>query len=408
VLVAAGQATYSTTFQEGPVHRAGDFSGITVDPVTGTSFWAANEYATAPAPNNWGTWIANFTVTGAFFAVGGAPGRVQILRTSDNSVAADFAPYGPAYTDGVNVALGDVNGDGVADIITGAADGNPHVKVYDGKALATGTFNSTNPDASLLVSFFAYGIGFNVGVNVAAGEVLKDGYADIVTGADAGNPDVRVFSGKDIANHAFDPTGNSLLAQWFPYALQFNVGANVAVGDINNDGYADIVTGATTGNPDVRVYNGKDIADRIFDPAGASQLAQFFPYGLGFGIGAFVAVGDINGDGYGDIITGATAGNSDVRIFNGKDIANHAFDSGHPEASQLGQFFAYQLEFFVGAAVAAEDFEGNGHFDILTGAAQGAPNYRVVRGNATGIEPPALNGLEGIPSDMQGGIAVGA
>jgi hypothetical protein len=49
-------------------HRAGDYSGIAVDPVDGT-FWAANEYATAalspelPISNNWGTWIANFSIT---------------------------------------------------------------------------------------------------------------------------------------------------------------------------------------------------------------------------------------------------------------------------------------------------------------------------------------------------------
>src|SRR5262249_23022532 len=55
VLVKAGTDTYFGT-------RAGDYSGITVDPVTGTSFWAANEYARFFL-SYWGTWIANFSLS---------------------------------------------------------------------------------------------------------------------------------------------------------------------------------------------------------------------------------------------------------------------------------------------------------------------------------------------------------
>ena len=56
--------------------------------------------------------------------------------------------------------------------------------------------------------------------------------------------------------------------------------------------------------------------------------------------------------------------------------------------------------------MAAADFEGTGKEDILTGASQGAPDYRVVHGDASGIEPPAV--FEGIASDFEGGITVGA
>jgi FG-GAP repeat protein len=67
---------------------------------------------------------------------------------------------------------------------------------------------------------------------------------------------------------------------WFPYALQFNVGANLAVGDVNFDGYADIVTGATAGNPHTKVHSGKDLATGAFKPEGSSLLAEWFPYAL--------------------------------------------------------------------------------------------------------------------------------
>jgi hypothetical protein len=188
--------------------------------------------------------------------------------------------------------------------------------------------------------------------------------------------------------------------------LQFNVGANVAVGDVNGDGYADVVTGATAGNPDVRVYSGQDIAHGTFDPTGKSLLAQFFAYGLNFNVGAFVAVGDTTGSGFGDVITGASAGNPDVHVYSGQAIANHTFDSNHPEASLRDQFFAYGLNFNIGAAVASADLENTGKFDILTGASAGSPHYRVVKGTATRTQPLAL--YEGLPTDLQGGITVGA
>jgi streptogramin lyase len=364
-----------------------------------------------PDGNLWFTELAGNRVGRAavkeppLFAVGGAPGRVRVYQ-ADNTLVADFQSFGLAYTGGVSVAVADVNGDGFPDLVVGATSGNPDVRVYDGRALAQGTFDSGNPDASLLADFFAYGQNFNVGANVAAGDIEHNGFADIVTGATTGNPDVHVYRGLDIAHKQFDPNGQSLVTHWFPYTLQVNVGVNVAVGDVTGDGSADVVTGASAGNPDVHVYNGQDIAHGTFAPDGQSLLAQFFPYALNFNLGAFVAVGDTTGSGFGDIITGASAGNPDVHVYSGQAIANHTFDSNHPEASLRDQFFAYGLNFNVGAAVASADLEGNGHDDIVTGASVGAPHYRVVKGNATGQEPPAL--FEGIPNDLEGGIAVGA
>ena len=83
-----------------------------------------------------------------------------------------------------------------------------------------------------------------------------------------------------------------------------------------------------------------------------------------------------------------------------------AFNNANPDASLRDQFFAYGLDFNIGVAVASADFENNGKFDILTRASAGAPHYRVVKGNATGTQPPAL--FDGIPGDLQGGICVGA
>src|SRR5262249_42480879 len=163
------------------------------------------------------------------------------------------------------------------------------------------------------------------------------------------------------------------------YALQFNVGANVAVGDLNGDGYADVITGATVGNPDVRVYSGKDITNGPFNPDGSSLLAQFFAYGINFNVGAYVATGDVNGDGFVDLLTGASVGNPDVRVYNGRSFANGTFNNNNLDASLLTQFFAYDLQFNIGVALATGDVDGDGIKDIITGASAGSPHLRVVK-----------------------------
>jgi VCBS repeat-containing protein len=96
-----------------------------------------------------------------------------------------FFAYDPLFAGGVHVAAGDVNGDGRADIVTGAgAGGGPHVKAFDGM---TGVE---------IRSFFAYDPLFAGGVQVGAGDVNGDGRADIVTGAGpGGGPHVKVFDG---------------------------------------------------------------------------------------------------------------------------------------------------------------------------------------------------------------------
>ena len=347
-----------------------------------------------------------------FFAVGGAPGRVQVHRLGDGSLVADFAPYGPSYTGGISVAVGDISGDGVPDLVTAATVGNPHVKVYDGRDLANGTFNPSNPDASLLASFFAYGLNFNVGANVAVGDISGDGFADLVTGTTAGNPQVKVYDGNAIARHTFNDFNPdaSLLASFFAYGINFNIGANVAVGDVNHDGFADLVTGATAGNPQVKVYDGKAIARHTLSDANpdASLLASFFAFGLQYDLGAFVSVGDVTGNGYGDVIVGATAGNPQVKVYDGRAIAQGTFNDANPDANLLTSFFAFRLSQGVGVSVSAASFDNGGPADILTGAAQGAPHYRLVQGLARGTEPSVEHGIDAVASDIVGGILVGA
>ena len=262
----------------------------------------------------------------------GAGPHVKVFAAGTLAESMSFFAFAPGFTGGVRVAVGDVNGDGRADVITGAGPGaGPHVKVFDG---ATG---------ALLSSFFAYDPGFAGGVFVAAGDVNGDGRADVVTGAGGGAPAVKVFDGRT------GGTLRSLLA----YDAAFTGGVRVAAGVVNGDGRADIVTGAGPGAAGGQV--------KVFDGRTGGSLRSFFAYDTAFIGGVYVAAGDVNGDGAADVVTGAGPGaGPHVKVFSAGG------------SSQLASFFAYAAGFTGGVRVAAGDVNGDGRADVITGAGPGA------------------------------------
>jgi hypothetical protein len=285
-------------------------------------------------------------ITAAGVGAGAAP-LVKVFQASNGALLATFAPYASNFLGGVRVAVGDVNGDGQADVVTAAGPGGgPHVRVFDGAALVTGQVKE-------LRGFFAYAPNFAGGVNVAVGDVNGDGKADIITGADAGGgPHVEAFSGAD----------GSVLRSFFAYAPTFTGGVTVGAGDVNGDGKADIITGAGPGGgPHVEVFSG----------ATGARLLSFFAFDPTFHGGVFVAGGDVNGDGTADIITAPGAGGwSQVRVYDGRNT------------QMLAQFFAYDPGFNGGVRVASRDVNNDGMADVITGpGVNGGPTVRVFDGN---------------------------
>lgn len=110
----------------------------------------------------------------------------------------NFFPYESTFRGGVNVAVGDVNGDGVPDIIAGAGfGGGPRVRVYDGSIDPTLADGVTVNPASTIADFFAYDPAFRGGVFVDSGRFDADTIADLVTApGPGGSAHIQVFQGR--------------------------------------------------------------------------------------------------------------------------------------------------------------------------------------------------------------------
>jgi glucose/arabinose dehydrogenase len=278
---------------------------------------------------------------------GHAP-TVRVLEGSSGLPRFDIQAFNPGFQGGVRVATGDVNGDGTYDIVAAAGPGGgPHVRVFDGR---TGQ-QLPGP----IGSFFAFTPLFTGGVQIAAGDFNRDGRADIIAAADSGGgPHVRIISGLD----------GSELASYYAYDAGFTGGVRIAAGDVDGNGIVDLITGAGPGGgPHVKVFSGTS-ASLLPGPIGS-----FFAYNSFFRGGVYVAAADFSGDGKADVLTGAgQGGGPHVRVF---DAVTGAERTG---------FFAFAADFTGGVRVSAGDVNGDGQHDLIVAAGPGGtPQLRALR-----------------------------
>lgn len=196
-----------------------------------------------------------------------------------------YLGYSSGYGGGVSVAMGDVNGDGVDDVVVGASTGVARVRVIDGSATIQGEVSGD----AILADFIAFSTSYIGGVTVASGDVNGDGRDDVVVGAATGTAHVRVIEGR-AAMAAEGEVDSGLLANFFAFPLTYTGGVNVAAGDVDGDGRADVVVGAATGVAHVRVFDGAAPPTGVAeDPA--DRIAEFFAYAASYSGGVNVAAG---------------------------------------------------------------------------------------------------------------------
>ncbi len=268
-------------------------------------------------------------------------GSIVITNQANGQIISSFNLY-PQFQGAIHVGAGDFEGNGQYSIVTAPGiGGGPHVMVIDP---STGAVKS---------SFFAYNTNFRGGVVVAVGDINGDGIVDIVTGAGpGGGPNVRVFDGRN----------NQLILDFMAYAPTFMGGVSIALGDVNGDGRLDIITGAGAGGaPHVKA----------FDAISGNELLSFMAYDSSFLGGVFVAAGDLNSNGSTQIVTGTGFGGAaHVKIFESRTLA------------ELNSFYAYDAAFIGGVRVGLTDRNNDGIMDVVTGAGPtGGPHVKIFDGN---------------------------
>ncbi|MBK7434218.1 MAG: FG-GAP repeat protein [Chitinophagaceae bacterium] len=302
------------------------------------------------------------------------PWRGSRPECQPNSTPDDADQANASFGSSV-AGAGDVNGDGYSDVIIGADfyDDAPNFNegrcfVYHGSATGlSATPNSTPDDGNQGAIFFGCSVA-------SAGDVNGDGYSDVIIGAYSYNDGANTDEGRAFVYHG-SATGLSASPNNTPDdANQADAFFGITVasaGDVNGDGYSDVIIGAYTYNDGANmdegrafVYHGSATglsATPNNTPDDADQAFAYFGYNV-------ASAGDLNGDGYSDVIVGAPSYDDGANTNEGRAFVYHGSATGLSAIPNSTPDDADQADAIFGRPACAGDVNGDGYSDVIIGA----------------------------------------